>query len=52
MHGTYLCANGSTDIDKLHMREFPLNTLDLWVCDSPANESLEGSDGVAEVGGL
>jgi hypothetical protein len=49
---THLSTDRSTNINKLHMGKFLLDTLNLWVGDCPSNEPLEGSNGVTEVGGL
>ena len=49
---THLHANRAVRIDELDMGEFCLDFLNLRVVDGATDETLEGADGVAEVGDL
>ena len=49
---THLHANRAVRIDELDMGEFCLDFLNLRVVDCATDETLEGADGVAEVGDL
>ena len=51
-YGTHLSTNRATDINKLDVGELPLDLLNLWIRNCPANYTLQGSNRVTEVGGL